>query len=190
MKQKYSPPPPRRPAKSQPFNEAAWTAEQIARHQREREALREKNQRLADEAEEKPPARNSGVGHGGQKAAPPLIVPGWLDDAGLRPSQFRVLCRVARRGDCFEALPAFAAGCLMKRVTAQKALRELVDIELLTAEPRPGRTTIYRINPDPPQKGRYVSPSPNGALGSQPKRGAGYPSPSGRYEGVKERGQR
>lgn len=96
------------------------------------------------------------------KGPPPLIIPAWLDDARLRPSVFRVYCRIARRagkkdgtGKCFERLEKIAEGCQLRRATVQKALRELIELELIEAEPQPGRPTIYRIASDPPQKINY-----------------------------------
>lgn len=101
-----------------------------------------------------------------KKETPPLIIPAWLDEAGLRPSAFRVYCRIARRagrkdgnGECFERLEQMAAGCQLRRATVQKALRELNELGLIEAEPRQGRTTIYRIASDPPQKAIYESKS-------------------------------
>jgi hypothetical protein len=83
---------------------------------------------------------------------PPVIIPGWLDDAGLRPSVFRVYCRVARRGDCWESLKNIASGCHLRRITVQTALKELVEVALVTAQARSGETTIYRAVMNPPQK--------------------------------------
>jgi DNA-binding MarR family transcriptional regulator len=91
-----------------------------------------------------------------RKKIPPVIIPGWLDDAGLRPSVFRVYCRVQRRGDCFEGLENIAEACHLRRVTVQTALKELVRIGLITAEFRSGKQTIYRAVIDPPQKKHYL----------------------------------
>ena len=77
---------------------------------------------------------------------PPVIIPAWLDDAGLRPAVFRVLCRIARRGECFESLKNIAEGCRMKRETVQKAIHELLKRDFITAEYRPGATTKFKIN--------------------------------------------
>ena len=87
-----------------------------------------------------------------QKEIPSVIIPGWLDDAGLRPPVFRVYCRVQRRGDCFESLESIAAGCHLRRVTVQSALKALIEFELVSAEVRSGRTTVYRAAVNPPSK--------------------------------------
>jgi predicted transcriptional regulator len=98
------------------------------------------------------------------KSPPRPTNPAWLDDAGLRPSQFRVYYRVVRRDGtarhCFESLESIAAACHLRRVTVQKALQELVELGLIEAEPQPGKTTIYRVVNDPPQKEHYVSTLP------------------------------
>lgn len=87
---------------------------------------------------------------------PPVIIPAWLDDAGLRATPFRVLCRIARRGNCFESLDSMAEGCRLRRVTVQRALQELLELGFITAEPRPGRTTVFKLK---------KQPTPNKALG-------------------------
>lgn len=79
------------------------------------------------------------------KEIPPLIIPAWLDDAELRPAVFRVLCRIARRGNCFESLESMATGCRIRRPTVQAALQELIMKDLIIYETRPGKTTIYRL---------------------------------------------
>lgn len=110
----------------------------------------------------KPPARRPVVSH----PAKPLsaIVPGWLDDAEMLPSTFRVYCRIARRagkkgggGECFERLNEMATGCKLRRATVQKALRVLVESGFIEEEQRPGRTTIYRIASNPPLKASHAS---------------------------------
>lgn len=82
------------------------------------------------------------------KEPPPVIIPAWLDDAGLRPAVFRVLCRIARRGECFESLDSIANGCRIRRPTVQAALLELIMKDLVVYEVRPGKTNIYRLAED------------------------------------------
>ena len=69
-----------------------------------------------------------------------------LDDCGLRPHPFRVLCHVARRGKCFASVPTIATICRIHADTVRKALKELVQERLLIAQYRQGMTTIYRVN--------------------------------------------
>jgi DNA-binding transcriptional ArsR family regulator len=84
----------------------------------------------------------------GDKDPPPIIIPAWLDDAGLRPASFRVLCRVARRDGkdgCFESIPLMAKGCRLKESTVREALKDLIEAGLIEANRRDGETTVHRI---------------------------------------------
>ena len=69
-----------------------------------------------------------------------------LDEWGLRPHPYRVICHVARRGECFASVPTIAKACLMHADTVRKALKELVNAGLLIAQYRRGMTTLYRVN--------------------------------------------
>jgi len=75
------------------------------------------------------------------------FVPAWLDDAGLSASEFRVLCRVARRGDCTESGPNIAKGCKLHPDTAWDALKSLEAQGLITKEKRHGKTGVFRVQP-------------------------------------------
>lgn len=63
------------------------------------------------------------------KAANPNI-DRWLEEAGLRSSEFRLLARIARRaghnGVCCEAVPNMARGCGISQATAQRHLPSLI----------------------------------------------------------------
>ena len=93
------------------------------------------------------------------------FIPAWLDEAGLTPAQFRVLCHVARRGECFDALPTFARCCRMERETVQRALKHLAALGKVTKEERKWDTNIYRLADSGkdgllPQRQRRANPHP------------------------------
>lgn len=73
------------------------------------------------------------------------LIPSQLDDAGLTPAEFRVFCRIARRGECAESVPNMAAGCRMHRDSVWQALKELRARGMVTKESRSGATSIHRI---------------------------------------------
>ncbi len=69
-----------------------------------------------------------------------------VDDAGLTPAQFRVLCHVGRRGECFESVGNMAARCRLHADTVRRSLKELVRLGWLSRQLRPGTTNIYEVN--------------------------------------------
>jgi hypothetical protein len=96
------------------------------------------------------------------------FIPGWLDDAGLTLAQFRVYCRISRRagseqGECYEKIRVMARGCNLHPDTVREALKDLVKLNLITAEERSGTSKIHR-----------VAPLGNGGRGTPRKRRA-YP---------------
>lgn len=68
-------------------------------------------------------------------------------DYGLDPYEFRVMHRVARRGDCWEGAKQIAAGCLMSYAKARAVLGLLEDAGLVECEKRIGQSDIYRVKP-------------------------------------------
>lgn len=73
-----------------------------------------------------------------------------LDDYGLTPQQFRVYAHLARRagnGTAWPAVATIAGVCKLHHQTVREALRVLVKHRLVSREPRPGTTPIYRITP-------------------------------------------
>lgn len=86
------------------------------------------------------------------------FIPSKLDDAGLTPAQFRIVCRVSRRGSCHESIPNIAKGCRLAITTVKTVLPFLVSRRVLSKEKRPGQTSIYKINPP----GEWeIEPRPN-----------------------------
>ena len=77
----------------------------------------------------------------------PLFIHGAVDDYGLTPAQFRVLCAIARRGECFERVALLAKRCGMHRNTVWQALKDLEACKIIGRTSRPGRTTVFRVNP-------------------------------------------
>ena len=69
-----------------------------------------------------------------------------VDDAGLKPSEFRVLCHVGRRGDCYAAVQTIASHCQLNADTVRKCLKKLVKMGWLMAKPQVGNTTLYKVN--------------------------------------------
>jgi DNA-binding transcriptional ArsR family regulator len=79
-----------------------------------------------------------------------IFVHSRLDDYGLPASVFRVYCHLARRagsGAAFPAVASIARICRLHPQTVRQALRVLVQHRLITREPRPGTTPLYRLTP-------------------------------------------
>ena len=73
------------------------------------------------------------------------FIPIPMDDAGLTPAQFRIVCRVSRRGSCFESIEHMGKGCRLAVNTVKKVLPFLVSCNVLSKEKRTGQTSIYRV---------------------------------------------
>lgn len=86
------------------------------------------------------------------------FIPRQMDDAGLTPAQFRIVCRVSRRGVCNESIASIAKGCRLDRKTVKTALPLLVLRCVLAKEKRPGQTSIYTVKPPATWQ---IEPSPN-----------------------------
>jgi hypothetical protein len=129
------------------------------------------------------PAPSSQTGNSVNGRKP--FISGAFDDFGLKPSQFRVVCRVARRGDCYESIPNMAAGCRLAVKTIKTVLKYLVSHNVLSKEKRPGLTCIYRVNSPGVWQGE---PSPKYTLGgkqpdTQPQRHPNHPAQKTPYKG-------
>lgn len=78
----------------------------------------------------------------------PAFIHSALDDYGLSMAQFRLFCRIARRGDdCYESVPNMAKACQMDDDTAWAALKFLEARRLVVKTRRPGQTSFLNINP-------------------------------------------
>ncbi|AFZ22482.1 hypothetical protein Cylst_0105 [Cylindrospermum stagnale PCC 7417] len=74
-----------------------------------------------------------------------LFVHSSVDDAGLTPNEFRLICHFARRGVCFSRLAKIADTTEMSVRTIQKTLKFLVEEGLVLKENNPGRPDTYRL---------------------------------------------
>lgn len=79
---------------------------------------------------------------GGEKLP---FIPRQMDDAGLTPAQFRIVCRVSRRGACSESVGNMAKGCRLDVKTVKNVLPFLVSRGVLAKEKRAGQTSIFRV---------------------------------------------
>lgn len=75
------------------------------------------------------------------------FIPASLDDAGLKPTEFRVYCAILRRGECFESVPKIAQRCHMHRDTVWAALKSLEARGAVVKTSRPGHTTLLTALP-------------------------------------------
>lgn len=81
-----------------------------------------------------------------QDEKPPLFIHSALDEAGLDLYEFRLLAHVARRGDCYAAVPKIAQVCKMSHRKVQVSLKSLMKKGLIAQQLRPGKTSIYRLS--------------------------------------------
>jgi hypothetical protein len=79
--------------------------------------------------------------------APLPFIPSAFDDYGFTPAQFRVVCRIARRGNCFESIPNIAVGCKLAINTVKKVIPELISLGVLEKQSRSGETSILKLSP-------------------------------------------
>jgi Helix-turn-helix domain len=95
----------------------------------------------------------------------PLFVHSSIDDAGLSPGAFRVLCHLTRRagnkGVAFPGIRNIAKTCHMNCGTVIDAIRELEQFRLVLANRKPGRPTVYRLFPEG-EPGSEVVPKTTG----------------------------
>jgi len=100
-----------------------------------------------------------------------LFVGSHLDDAGLDVYQFRILGHLHRRagndGRAWPSVGTIAEVCKIGERVVRRSLRSLVKLGYVTAQPRPGRTTLYRPA-KPEQKIENPRVSPPAPLADQP----------------------
>ncbi len=73
------------------------------------------------------------------------FIPGHLDDLGLTPQEFRIVCRVSRRGECSESMTNIARGCGLHLKTVRRLVGRLQALKVIEVSARPGITTIIRL---------------------------------------------
>lgn len=78
------------------------------------------------------------------------FIPSALDDYGLTAPQFRVWCRISRRGICSESVPNMAKACRLNDDTVWSALSFLCAAGLVKRTARHGNTSLLETT-RPPQ---------------------------------------
>lgn len=92
------------------------------------------------------------------------FIPSALDDFGLSPAEFRIYAHIVRRagnGQCWDSTESKAKTCRLSTGTVKRAIRKLLDHNLIEKQSRPGKTTLYTLTSE-----RYWIPLSNS--GSQP----------------------
>lgn len=92
-----------------------------------------------------------------------------LDDAGLDPYEFRLFGHISRRageGTCWASMSAMAKVCGMCEDVLRRALKTLIDRQMIKREERPGRTTRLIILP--PTMWILHPPGQNGGVNNPP----------------------
>lgn len=118
------------------------------------------------------------------------FIPAALDDAELTPEQFRILCRIFRRGNCTESVPRIARACRVNRKTAWAAINILIQCGMVLRLKRHGTTSILVATvpsawakpvpfEGPTQKDARVSKR----AATQPERGPDHPSRLSAHKG-------
>lgn len=74
-----------------------------------------------------------------------LFIHSILDEGGLTPNEFRLICHISRRGECYASLATIAEVTRISVRTIQKTLKSLVEKGLVLKDTKPGRTDIYRL---------------------------------------------
>ncbi|MFN3408374.1 MAG: hypothetical protein ACK45B_05235 [Limisphaerales bacterium] len=87
------------------------------------------------------------------------FIPAALDDAGLTPAQFRIFCRICRRGDCTESVPRMATACGLERKTVWAAIRTLTARGMIRRVKRFGATSLLVAT----SPNAWAKPVPNGS---------------------------
>lgn len=94
------------------------------------------------------------------------FIPAALDDAGLTPAQFRIFCRICRRGDCTESVPRMATACGLERKTVWAAIRTLTARGMVRRVKRFGATSLLVAT----SPNAWAKPVPNGSPSRLPAR--------------------
>jgi hypothetical protein len=110
---------------------------------------------------------------------PPIIIPAELDDAGLSPAAFRILCHLIRRGAAQESgawgsVKNMATLCKMDLERVKISLKDLIEFGWIERISRPGFTSIYRLLPQAGKQPRReshpggISDHPPGGISDHP----------------------
>lgn len=98
------------------------------------------------------------------------FIPSELDESGLTPVQFRVLCHLWRRGETYSSAKTIAKICKIKRDTVFATLSSLEQLGLIHRDTRKGQTSIILPVPfggtptqgDQPRMGGHDAPPQRG----------------------------
>ena len=94
------------------------------------------------------PREVSGNGQDQSTVANPCFIHGKLDEAGLSPAGFRVLCHLFRRqgkNGAYPSADSMSEICRLEKKTVFRALRELEERHFIVRTARPGRPTVYAL---------------------------------------------
>jgi len=84
------------------------------------------------------------------------FIPASLDDLPLTPNQFRIVCHIARRGDCYESVPNMAKHCGISPNTIWSILKHLEACKIIVRARRPGQTSLFAIT----DEAEWMPPTP------------------------------
>ena len=81
-----------------------------------------------------------------ERRLPIIFIHSSMDDAGLSAEAFRVYAHIARRAGTGQAWPSIESmmeKCGLSKRPILRALRELIDRNMIMRRPRPGYTSLY-----------------------------------------------
>lgn len=110
------------------------------------------------------------------KKAP--FIPGWLDDLDLSPTEFRVFCRILRRGKCWESVLRMAVNLGMSKDTVRREIGTLKERGLITViKQGKGKPNLIKPNLNqghPLTLDRVTPPNPNQGHKGTPTKGSPF----------------
>jgi hypothetical protein len=111
--------------------------------------LKEKVKEAFPDLESPGPASQKKVPANAVPVFTPLFVHSSIDDAGLSPRAFRVLCHLARqayrRPKVFPSIQAIAKTCRMRKTNVIDAIQELESRRMIAVTRQSGKPNTYRL---------------------------------------------
>lgn len=77
----------------------------------------------------------------------PCFIHSAMNEFGFTPAQFRVLCHISSRGECWQSARNTARVCRMNEDTVWAAIKFLESIDVIKRTRRFGQTSILAVNP-------------------------------------------
>ena len=77
----------------------------------------------------------------------PCFIHSEMNEFGFTATQFRVLCHISSRGECWQSAHNSARVCRMNEDTFWKAVNILESIEVIKRTKRHGLTSVFTVNP-------------------------------------------